>query len=198
MSPACGRAARSSLCEREDVGEAGAVGDGALAGALDDGAVGEGIGERDAELEDVGAGVDGGERDVAGGGEVGVAGGEVGDEAGLVGESDRPCLACSPPSRRSDRSSRARMPMSLSPRPERLTMMMSVLAASSGRGVMASAMACALSSAGMMPSVRAELHGGVERLVVGGVGVVGAAGVVQAGVLGTDGGVVETGGDASG
>ena len=61
--------------------------DGALAGALDDGAVGEGIAEWDAEFEDVGAGVDGGESDVVRGGEVGVADGEVGDEAGLVGEA---------------------------------------------------------------------------------------------------------------
>src|SRR5258707_5917605 len=50
-------------------------------------------------------------------------------------------------------SSRARMPMSLSPRPERLTMMTSVLAMVGARR-MASETAWALSRAGMMPSVR--------------------------------------------
>ena len=48
MRPACGRAFRSSAAEGEDVGEAGAAGYGSLAGALDDGAVGEGVGEGNA------------------------------------------------------------------------------------------------------------------------------------------------------
>ena len=48
-----------------------------------------GIAEGHAELEHVGAGVNGGESDVARGREVGVAGGEVGDEAGFAGETDR-------------------------------------------------------------------------------------------------------------
>ncbi len=76
-------------CERENIGERGAIGDGAMAGALDDGAIGERIAEGNTEFEDVGAGIDGGERDGARGGEVGVADGEVDDEAGAVGEADR-------------------------------------------------------------------------------------------------------------
>jgi hypothetical protein len=43
-----------------------------------------------------------------------------------------------------------------------------------------------------------EAHEGVERLVVGGVGVFHAALVVQPGVFGADGGVVEPGADAVG
>lgn len=72
--------------EGEHVGEADAPGDGALAGTLDDRAIGDGIGEGNAEFEHVGAVVQGGEGDVAGGGEVWVAHGEVGDDAGLIGE----------------------------------------------------------------------------------------------------------------
>ena len=75
--------------EGEDVVEAGAVLHGALAGALDDGAVGEWIAEGDAEFEDVRARVNCGDRDVVSGREVGVADGDVGDEAGFAGETDR-------------------------------------------------------------------------------------------------------------
>ena len=57
--------------EGEYVVEAGAVLHGALAGALDDGAVGERIAEGDAELEDVRARINGGDGDVVGGREVG-------------------------------------------------------------------------------------------------------------------------------
>ena len=63
--------------------------EGALAGALDDGTVGERIAEGNAQLEDVRARVDGGHRDVVRRREVGIADGEVGDEAGLAGEMDR-------------------------------------------------------------------------------------------------------------
>src|SRR5580698_1865377 len=66
--------------EGEDVVEAGTVLYGALAGALDDGAVSERIAEGDAELEDVRARVNGGDGDVVGSGEVGVAYRDVGDE----------------------------------------------------------------------------------------------------------------------
>ena len=61
MRPVWGRSSAQSGGEGEDIAEAGAVLDGALAGALDDGAVGEWIAEGDAELEDVGARVNGGD-----------------------------------------------------------------------------------------------------------------------------------------
>jgi hypothetical protein len=53
-------------------------------------------------------------------------------------------------------NSRARIPISLSPRPERFTTSMSC-AAIVGASFRASATACALSSAGRIPSVRASL-----------------------------------------
>ena len=85
----CGTPGAKGGGESEYVAEAGAIFDGAFAGALDDGAVGKWIAEGDAELEDVGARVNGGDRDVVGGRDVGVADGEVGDEAGFAGEPDR-------------------------------------------------------------------------------------------------------------
>ncbi len=80
--------ARSCARKLEDVGQADAAGNRAFAGALDDGAVGEGVAEGDAELDHVGAGVDGGEGDGAGVGEGGVACGEVGDDAGAGWKGD--------------------------------------------------------------------------------------------------------------
>ena len=151
--PACGRAARSSAASASTSASRGAAGDGAFAGALDDGAVGEWIAEGHAEFDHVGAGVDGGQRDLAGGREVGVAGGEVDDEAGLVGEADR--HRCSSPMR----------PCSLQFAGEDAHVLVAaagevdhedVVRAILGARRMASATACALSSAGMMPSVRAR------------------------------------------
>ena len=86
------------------------------------------------------------------------------------------------------------MPMSLSPRPERLTMRI-LSRPILGARLMASAMACADSSAGMMPSVRASSLAASSASASVARGVLGAAGVVQPGVLGADGGVVEAGGD---
>ncbi len=76
-------------------------------------------------------------------------------------------------------------------------MMTSVLAIF-GASLMASAMAWALSRAGMMPSVRERVTVAARASVVGGGGVGGAAGVVEHGVLGAYGGVVEAGGDGVG
>jgi len=60
--------------------------EGALAGALNDRSVGEGVAEGDAEFDDAGTRVDGGEDDVARGGEVRVAAGDVGDKRWLIFE----------------------------------------------------------------------------------------------------------------
>ncbi len=87
--PALRAGVANLAADAKDVGESRAFGDGALAGALDDGAVGEWVAERDAKLDDVGAGVDGGDGHVAGGREVGVARGEVDDKAGFVREVQR-------------------------------------------------------------------------------------------------------------
>jgi len=57
-----------------------------LAGELDRRAVGHRIGERHAELDEVGAGIGQPLQDLVAGREVGIAGGDVGDQAGaLVG-----------------------------------------------------------------------------------------------------------------
>ena len=71
-------AARARTLARRD-----AAVNGAVHGALNDGAIGERIAEGNAELDDVSTGVDGGNGDVAGGGDGGVAGGEIDDEAGF-------------------------------------------------------------------------------------------------------------------
>ena len=72
----------------EDAGDGGACGEGAAGGGLDGGPVGEGVGKRDAEFENVGAGFFEGGGELDGGFERGVAGGDVGDEAGLAGGAE--------------------------------------------------------------------------------------------------------------
>ncbi|MNT25593.1 hypothetical protein D3C72_1611170 [compost metagenome] len=57
---------------------------GPLAGALDDGAFGHGVGKRHAQLEHVGAALDERVHQGHGGVGAGVAGGNEGDQAGLV------------------------------------------------------------------------------------------------------------------
>jgi hypothetical protein len=74
--------------EGEDIVKAGAMFERALAGPLDDGAIGEWIAEGDPELEDVSTSVNGSDGDVGARRKVGIADGDVGDEAGLVGETD--------------------------------------------------------------------------------------------------------------
>jgi hypothetical protein len=56
---------------------------GALAGALDNGSIGDRIAEWDAKLDSARARFDGGEDHVARGGEIGIAAGDVGDEGGF-------------------------------------------------------------------------------------------------------------------
>ena len=70
--------------EFQDVLKACAVLEGALAGALDDGSIGERIAEGNAEFDDACACFDGGENDFACCGEIGIAAGYVGDERGFV------------------------------------------------------------------------------------------------------------------
>ncbi len=55
-----------------------------MAGALNDGPVGERIAEGHAKFEDVGAGINRRERDGACGSEVGIADREIDDQAGAV------------------------------------------------------------------------------------------------------------------
>ena len=63
--------------------------EGALAGSLDNRPIGNGIAERDTELDDAGSGIDGGEDNFFGCSEIGVAAGDVGDEGGLAVEVKR-------------------------------------------------------------------------------------------------------------
>ena len=72
----------------ENSRQIGSVLQGALAGALDDRSVGDGIAEWNAQLNHVGARSDGGERDIARDFEAGIAAGDVDDESGSVGELD--------------------------------------------------------------------------------------------------------------
>ena len=86
--PGPGAGSPQFVREREDICKRGAIGDGPMAGALDDRAVGEWVAERDAELQDIGAGIDRSERDGPRDGEIRIADGEVDDEAGTPEEMD--------------------------------------------------------------------------------------------------------------
>ena len=84
--------------------------------------------------------------------------------------------------------------MSLSPRPERFRITRSRRLELRERS-MRPASACADSSAGMMPSVRARSARGVESGFIGDGRVFGAMLVGEPGVLGADGGIVESRGN---
>ena len=88
-------------------------------------------------------------------------------------------------------SASATVKMSLSPRPHRLSEDDLVLAIFARACARAAAIACAHSSAGMMPSVRQQQLERVERLDVGHALVVDAADLVQPAMLGADAGIVE-------
>jgi hypothetical protein len=62
---------------------------GAFAGALDYRTIGDGIAERDAEFDDVGAGFSGGDDDSCAGFERGIAGRDVGDQSKFTGFGKR-------------------------------------------------------------------------------------------------------------
>ena len=68
----------------EHGGQGGAGLEGALAGALDDGAIGDGVAEGDAELDEIGAAADHGGHQGGGAERRRIAGGEIGDETFAV------------------------------------------------------------------------------------------------------------------
>src|SRR4051812_9409910 len=138
--------------QRNYVGKARAMAQGAFAGTLDDRAVGYGIAEGNTQLNDRSSRADSREYDFASGGYIGVTAGYVGNESGAGCEVQRHVDEAAYLSNR--RFSR-RMPISLSPRPDTFTMTMSDFLIFGAR-LIASTTACADSSAGMMPSVRAS------------------------------------------
>ena len=73
----------------ENVSQTRAAGESALAGALDDGTIAERVAERDAELDDVCARVNGGDGDAAGRVERRIAGRQVRNQARFLMEDDR-------------------------------------------------------------------------------------------------------------
>src|SRR5262249_49352380 len=118
-----------ALHELEDAAERGAARESPRAGALDRGAVGDGVGERDADLEAVRTGVGEGKEQRLGELEIRIAGRDEGQERALSLRPKRaeaiaeaahvqcaPSFACA----RAARSSRTWI-TSLSPRPERFT-----------------------------------------------------------------------------
>ena len=77
--------ARPDLADTiEHAGDSGARFQGALRSQLIDEAVGERIGKRDAELENVGAGFFQRQREIDGARKIGVAGADIGDEGFLI------------------------------------------------------------------------------------------------------------------
>src|SRR5690606_21363277 len=144
--------------EAEHLCEADTLGQRAFAGALDDRAVGHGIGERHAELDHVAAGVRQYVHQLDGVVRLGVARGDVGNQRlaaaggqGLEGGGD--AAHCASFAAASAPDSAATVPMSLSPRPDRFTSRIWSLRIV-GASLMAWATAWLDSSAGMMPSVR--------------------------------------------
>src|SRR6266478_3456454 len=126
---------------------------GPLTGPLNHRAVREGITEGHAQFNDPCARLNRRQGDFARGREIGIAAGDIGDKSGLAievkwheGYLNR--------NQSNFRFSR-RMPTSLSPRPETFTIRISDFFIFGAR-LIASATACADSSAGIMPSVRAS------------------------------------------
>src|SRR5262249_37675995 len=116
-----------------------------LAGSLDDGTISDGITEGHTELDDICAGMNGGQHNVSCSGEIRIATGYIDDQARAVREIS---------SIHSLRLSRS-IPISLSPRPETLMTTTSDFFIFGAR-LMHSATAWEDSSAGMIPSVRAR------------------------------------------
>ena len=163
--------------------------------ALDHRAIGDGIGERHAQFDQVRAAAlqRRNQRRRAVGRRV--ACGDIGDQAFLpaVRAADRTtfgfaCPSARPVTRPVPEILAVNIDV-LSPRPERFTT--NTLPAAAGARRIASATACADSSAGMMPSVRDSKRRGLERFAIAGRDVFGAAGVVQPGVLRADQRVIQ-------
>ena len=87
MSPAFDCCA-DFVCHAQHSTQIGAIAESALAGALNHRAVGHRIAEGHAEFDDIGASVNGGQRNVTRDVETGVAAGDVDDESGVVRELD--------------------------------------------------------------------------------------------------------------
>ncbi len=87
--PASGRAARISLRQRQNVFEARAVSQSALAGALDDGSVGKRIAERNAQLDHIRARIDRRNGNFARRVQTRIAGRQINNQARLVIETNR-------------------------------------------------------------------------------------------------------------
>ena len=132
--------------------------------------------------------------------EVGVAGDDKRDQRRFAAraqfakfflDSPRPFLSPSRPAHRVTPKALATVCMSLSPRPDRLTII-DLFARHRGRELAtACATACALSSAGMIPSVSDSRRKRLERLGVGDRDVLGAAGVLEPRELRADARIVE-------
>src|SRR5579884_3579438 len=144
----------------QDVFQRDALPQRTLAGPLDHRAVGHWIAERHAEFDDVRARTNGRERHLARGLEVGIAARKVRHQPGPMLEVQRHVrcpdhLMARSPDFAMSFSFSVKMPMSLSPRPEMLTTTTSFFFIRGAR-LMHSATACADSSAGMIPSMRAS------------------------------------------
>ena len=165
---------------------------------VDDRPVGERVGERDAELHEVGAAVGVGLADRHRGRQVGEAAHQVGHQRGapaVAGEGGRDAVGPDGGHAGARSIAASASARSLSPRPDRQITSTVSAVASSRPGPSAQATAWEDSSAGMIPSRRGDALEGGQRLGVGDAGVAGAAGVAQPGVLGTRAGVVEAGRD---
>src|SRR5690242_1039449 len=156
--------------ERKHVLQRDALSERALGRPLDHRPVGHRIGERNAELDDVGAGTDQCVEDRRRLGERRVAGGHVRDQYRALRcalllehavDAAHGLASIAPARMRGDAAQAAclarsaTVAMSLSPRPERLTSRIASRA-SVGASLVAYASACADSSAGMMPSMRQQ------------------------------------------
>src|SRR5262249_18675700 len=141
------------LDQLEDVLEADAMLQRALAGALDPRAVGHRIGERHAELEDVGARLHQRPHERHGERRMRIAGGDVRDQGLALRFRERLEAALDARHQSFFPARSATVCMSLSPRPERLTSRIESFGID-GAIFIACATACADSSAGMMPSLR--------------------------------------------
>src|SRR6266853_3224068 len=117
-----------------------------LACPLDHRTISHWVAERNAELDDISAAIDRGQHDLQRGGKIRIATGDISNETRGFRKTNRAHML---------RFSR-KMPMSLSPRPETLTITTSDFFILGAR-LIHSATACADSSAGIMPSVRASI-----------------------------------------
>src|ERR1022692_4639811 len=127
-----------------------------LAGALDDRSIRYGIAERHAYLDHVCACTNRRQRDLTRYVQTRVAAGDVGHQTRALFEDDCQIAPLSSLCSQNAKFSR-KIPISLSPRPDTFTITMSDLSIFGAR-LMHSAIACADSSAGMMPSIRASFR----------------------------------------